>query len=220
MPGHLRGQMPRQNGVPPTCTPPFACSAPSRHQGEGWAAGGNQGSRAVQAPVVAGKPAPAGLAAAVLAGPVGESSGRPHAFALSRDGVPVQRQSPAGTGGHGGGLRPRRSTEPSTPQAATGVAAERIKTVMSTDDRKWVTRKDAAALARCSQDSIVRAQTKHKQGTRSSAGGSCAFAASRPRSKSTCSFGTCDCFGRRRQPPSPSPPTTSDAPAWTRGQSP
>jgi hypothetical protein len=37
---------------------------------------------------------------------------------------------------------------------------------MSTDDRKWVTRKDAAALARCSQDSIVRAQTKHKLQTR------------------------------------------------------
>ena len=37
---------------------------------------------------------------------------------------------------------------------------------MSTDDSTWVTRKDAAALARCSQDSIVRAQTKHKLQTR------------------------------------------------------
>jgi uncharacterized small protein (DUF1192 family) len=37
---------------------------------------------------------------------------------------------------------------------------------MSTDDNQWVTRKDAALLARCSQDSIVRAQTKHKLQTR------------------------------------------------------
>jgi hypothetical protein len=59
-----------------------------------------------------------------------------------------------------------RASDQSIPQAATGVAAERIKTVMSTDDRKWVTRKDAAALARCSQDSIVRTEKKHKLQTR------------------------------------------------------
>jgi hypothetical protein len=53
----------------------------------------------------------------------------------------------------------------STPQAATVAAAERHHP-MSTDDDQWVTRKDAATLARCSQDSIVRAQTKHKLQTR------------------------------------------------------
>jgi len=54
----------------------------------------------------------------------------------------------------------------SIPQAATGVAAERNVYAMSTDVRKWVTRKDAAALARCSQDSIVRTEKKHKLQTR------------------------------------------------------
>jgi hypothetical protein len=59
-----------------------------------------------------------------------------------------------------------RAPDQSIPQAATGVAAARIKTVMPTDARKWVTRKDAAALARCSQDSIVRTEKKHKLQTR------------------------------------------------------
>jgi hypothetical protein len=42
---------------------------------------------------------------------------------------------------------------------------------MSTDDSVWVTRKEAAALARCSQDSIERTQKKHKLETRTSSVG-------------------------------------------------
>jgi hypothetical protein len=58
----------------------------------------------------------------------------------------------------------------SIPQAATVAAAERHHP-MSTDDRKWVTRKEAAALARCSQDSIERTEKKHKLETRTNDAG-------------------------------------------------
>ena len=37
---------------------------------------------------------------------------------------------------------------------------------MSTDDNKWVTRKDAAVLGRCSQDSSERTVKKHELPTR------------------------------------------------------
>lgn len=42
---------------------------------------------------------------------------------------------------------------------------------MSTDESKWVTRKDAAALARCSEDAIKDTQKKHKLPTRTGAAG-------------------------------------------------
>ena len=48
-------------------------------------------------------------------------------------------------------------------------AAERNVYAMSTDDRKWVTRKDAAALARCSEDAIKDTQKKHELPTRTNA---------------------------------------------------
>ena len=40
-----------------------------------------------------------------------------------------------------------------------------------TDDRQWVTRKDAADLARCSQDAIRATQKKHQLPTRTNAAG-------------------------------------------------
>jgi len=58
----------------------------------------------------------------------------------------------------------------SIPQAATLAAAERHYP-MSTDDSQWVTRKDAAALGRCSQDSIQRTAKKHKLPTRTNKAG-------------------------------------------------
>jgi len=42
---------------------------------------------------------------------------------------------------------------------------------MSTDDNQWVTRKDAAALARCSEDAIKDTQKKHKLPTRTGTAG-------------------------------------------------
>jgi uncharacterized small protein (DUF1192 family) len=42
---------------------------------------------------------------------------------------------------------------------------------MSTDDKQWVTRKDAAALARCSEDAIKDTQKKHKLPTRTGTAG-------------------------------------------------
>ena len=42
---------------------------------------------------------------------------------------------------------------------------------MSTDDNAWVTRKDAAALARCSEDAIKDTQKKYKLPTRTGAAG-------------------------------------------------
>ena len=131
--------------------------------------GATGGAWSAKAPSPPAKLGPAGRGALALAGPfavIGLSaprSGGPRTGALSRSGVPVLAQSPAGLAGD---CARAGAPDESIPQAATGVAAERIKTVMSTDDRKWVTRKDAAALARCSQDSIVRAQTKHKLQTR------------------------------------------------------
>ena len=56
----------------------------------------------------------------------------------------------------------------SSPQAAT-VAAAQGQYPMSTDDKKWVIRKDAAALARRSQDSIERTEKKHELQTRTTA---------------------------------------------------
>ena len=42
---------------------------------------------------------------------------------------------------------------------------------MSTDDNSWITRKDAAALARCSEDAIKDTQKKHKLPTRTGTAG-------------------------------------------------
>jgi uncharacterized small protein (DUF1192 family) len=42
---------------------------------------------------------------------------------------------------------------------------------MSTDDNAWVTRKDAAAVARCSEDAIKDTQKKHNLPTRTGAAG-------------------------------------------------
>ena len=49
------------------------------------------------------------------------------------------------------------------------MAAAQRQYPMSTDDKKWVIRKDAAALARRSQDSIERTQKKHELQTRTTA---------------------------------------------------
>jgi hypothetical protein len=95
-------------------------------------------------------------------GPPGEPSGCPHAGAFSPDGVPVQRQSPDR---HGGDCARPGAPDQSIPQAAILAAAER-QYPMSTDDSQWVTRKVAAALGRCSQDSIERTVKKHKLQTR------------------------------------------------------
>jgi uncharacterized small protein (DUF1192 family) len=43
---------------------------------------------------------------------------------------------------------------------------------MSTDDNAWVTRKDAVALARCSEDAIKDTQKKHKLPPRTGTAGS------------------------------------------------
>jgi hypothetical protein len=64
---------------------------------------------------------------------------------------------------------PRAGTpDQSIPQAATVAAAER-QYPMSTDDSQWVTRKDAAVLARCSEDSIRLTQKNHELQTRTNA---------------------------------------------------
>jgi hypothetical protein len=91
-------------------------------------------------------------------GPCAPRSGGPRPGALSHYGVPVQAQSRAGMAGD---CARAGSPNHPTPQAATGVVAERNKYPMSTDDNQWVTRKDAAVLARCSQDSIERTVKKH-----------------------------------------------------------
>jgi len=100
-------------------------------------------------------------------GPSAPRSGGPRTGALSRSGVPVQAQSPAGLAGD---CARRGAPNQSIPQAATRAAAER-QYPMSTDDNAWVTRKDAAALARCSEDAIKDTQKKYKLPTRTGAAG-------------------------------------------------
>jgi hypothetical protein len=116
---------------------------------------------------------PAGRGAVALVGPlavIGPSappSGGPRTPALSHYGVPVQRRTPAGLAGD---CAWPGAPNQSIPQAATRAAAER-QYPMSTDDNQRVTRKDAAALARCSEDAIKDTQKKHKLPTRTGTAG-------------------------------------------------
>jgi hypothetical protein len=85
-------------------------------------------------------------------------------------GYPSRRNPLPATAGMAGDCARAGAPDQSIPQAATRAAAER-QHPMSTDDSVWVTRKEAAALARCSQDSIERTEKKHDLETRTSSVG-------------------------------------------------
>jgi hypothetical protein len=171
MPGHLRGQTPWQTRVPPTCTPHLRAQLAAATKARGGQQGGSQpgGAGPDRLPLPPANPRrpdwPLLPWPAPSARPVSPRAARTQARCC-QTGYPFSGNPLPTMAAMAGDCARARASDQSIPQAATGVAAERIKTVMSTDDRKWVTRKDAAALARCSQDSIVRTEKKHKLQTR------------------------------------------------------